>query len=180
MEMGQAAKIDLQDKIKEWQALYKMFGLEKDFSDLLIPEKPAGLDRLLIVAQGLTPNQEFNKLKELMPVYKFEDDLDIFIPVRKTNRDYAIWTRDQREADDFQKEEINSITLEERFLFELKYFLETGQHLDVQNITRCAGSRDAAGRVPRVCWSGFYSMLYISCYGPGGMFGRLYSREVVS
>ena len=179
MEMGWAAKIDLQNKLKEWQALYQMFGLEKDFSNLSIPRKPEGLDRLLIIAQGMTPNQELNKLKELMPVYKFEDNLDIFIPVRKTNRDYAIWVRDQREADDFPRQGINSITLEERLLFEVKYFLETGQHLDVQNITRCAGSRDAAGRVLRVCWSGFYGALYVSCCGPGGMFGDLRSREVV-
>lgn len=179
MEKRLPGKTDLQDKLREWQALYQMFGLENNFSDLRIPEKPAELDRLLVIAQGATPNQEFNKLKELMPVCKFGEDLDIFIPVRRANRDYAIWVRDLREADDSPRERISSITLEERLLFETKYFLETGEHLDVFNATDCRGSRSADGRVPRVCWNSYYGALCVSCYGLGGMFGNLRSRAVV-
>jgi hypothetical protein len=30
----------------------------------------------------------------------------------------------------------------ERLLYELKYFAETGKHLDIDNLTLCSGSRD--------------------------------------
>ena len=39
-------------------------------------------------------------------------------------------------------------------LMELDYFTETGNHLDVVNITLCAGSRDDDGGVPGCNWNG--------------------------
>lgn len=57
------------------------------------------------------------------------------------------------------------ITIRERLLMELQYFKETGQHLDLENVTLCAGSRYAGGSVPRVYWSPTDRKLYVStCY----------------
>lgn len=181
---------DVKAKAMEWESLYKeVFGLDKDFSNLQISERKEGFDRLIIVAQGMTPNRIFNKLKELMKTWKYSDDLDSITSVRKTDQDYAIWVRDRAEADeelknksanDLQKEGVNSITLEERLLLEIKYFRETGKHLDVENITLCAGSRDAGGGVPGVYWDGWGGWLGVNWFGPGGACGGLRSRPVVS
>ena len=60
------------------------------------------------------------------------------------NGPYAIRVRDRVEADeelknrsarDLQQQGILGITIEEREIFELKYFTETGQHLDIVNWT---------------------------------------------
>ncbi len=47
---------------------------------------------------------------------------------------------------------IKGETLPERLLHELKYFTDTGKHLDVKNTTLCSGSRDPYGVVPLVDW----------------------------
>lgn len=149
-------------QLKDWERLYKkMFGLKKDFSNLKIPAHKDGFDRLIIVAQGMTSNKIYNKIKELMPAWKYSDNLDEITSVRKATNDYAIWIRDRVEADeelknksanDLEKEGVIGITLEERLLYELKYFQETGKHLDVQNVTLCSGSRHPDGSVPRAHW----------------------------
>lgn len=53
-----------------------------------------------------------------------------------------------READP----EMKGITLRERLLMELQYFDETGEHLDVEGVTFCSGSRSSDGNVPSVYW----------------------------
>ena len=56
-------------------------------------------------------------------------------------------------ADDLMKERVAGITLLERLLFELGYFLATNRQLDVENGTLCSGSRDSDGDVASVDWS---------------------------
>ena len=46
------------------------------------------------------------------------------------------------------------MTLKERMVLELKYFDETGKHLDIENWTLCTGFRHSVGRVPRCDWGG--------------------------
>lgn len=162
---------DAQRQLQEWQSLYReLFGQEKGFSTLRIPERQLGVDRLIVVATGMIPSRSFNKLMELMLGWKYRDNLDSITSVRKADHDYAIWVRDRVEADeelknksanDLQKENINAITLEERLLLEIKYFRETGKHLDVQNVTLCAGSRDPDGYVPGVYWYGWGGRVYV-------------------
>ncbi len=154
------------DSIKDWQDFYRdTFGVEVDFSDLKIPDKQEGFDRLIIVAGGMTPQRLYDKCKELFPCWKWADkNLDEIVNSERTaeNGAYAIWFRDQVEADeelknlsanDLKEQGITCITLEERLLYELKYFKETGRHLDIHNVTLCSGSRDSDGYVPHVCWS---------------------------
>ena len=95
--------------------------------------------------------------------------------------------RDRQEADeelknksanDLKSDGTNCVTLEERLLLEMMYFRETGKHLDIQNITLCAGSRRPRGGVPRVSW---YSVgVGVDWCGPGHAYGGLRARAVVS
>src|SRR3989344_3808218 len=152
--------------LRDWQTLYRQeFGIEIDISKIRIPKRVPGFDRLIVVAQGLTPEKIVSVLKGHMTVWKYADNLDTVKSDRKTDQPYAIWIRDRQEADEelknksanqLQQEGVNCITLEERLLYHLKYFLETGKHLDEKNWTLCAGSRDPDGGVPEVVW------------GPGG------------
>ena len=152
--------------LKEWERFYKEeFDIDVDFSDLHVPEYQKGFDRLIVVAQGMKPQMLYDKCAELFTCGKWtEDDLDKIV---KSDRiaeagHYAVWLRGRVEADEelknksanmLKEEEILGITLEERFLYELKYFKETGAHLDIKNATLCSGSLYSGGVVPRVDWS---------------------------
>jgi len=155
------------DPVKDWQNFYRdTFGVEVDFSELRLPEKEEGFDRLIIVAQGMTPQRLYDKCKELFRCWKWADkNLDKIVNSERTaeNGAYAVWFRDLVEADedlknlsadDLKAKDTPGITLEERLLMELKYFQETGKHLDIHNITLCADSRYSVGGVPVVDWWG--------------------------
>jgi hypothetical protein len=102
----------------------------------------------------------------LFPCWKsYNQSLDEAIPTNDRNPQngtYAIWMRDRVEADeelvnksadDLKQEAIAGNTLLERLLLELKYFGETGKHLDINNVTACTGSRNSDGNVPNVYWN---------------------------
>lgn len=181
---------ELVDPITDWQNFYRdTFGLECNFSNLQLPTKQEGFDRLIIVAQGMTPQGIFGKCKELFPSWRWSsEDLDKIVNSERTaeNGAYAVWTRDQVEADEelknlsangLKERNIPGITLEERLLYELKYFREASKHLDVRNITLCAGSRYSDGLVPLVFW--FSDLLKVGWYHPDNYDGLLRSRRAV-
>jgi len=57
-------------------------------------------------------------------------------------------------ADAIAKQKTKDITLLERLMLELWYHWKTGGgHLDLVNVTLCAGSRRSDGKVPGVCWN---------------------------
>ncbi|MEK7566332.1 MAG: hypothetical protein AAB494_01500 [Patescibacteria group bacterium] len=151
--------------LADWQKFYcDLFGLNCDFSSLRIPAKRKGFDRLIVVAEGMDSQRLYDKCAELFPSCKWtNDNLDKIVTSDRTAKDevYAVWVRDRAEADeDFKNMSANEakkrnfigITLEERLVYELKFFGETGKHLDTRNITLCSGSRDAVGDVPHVYW----------------------------
>ena len=184
------------DYITDWRNFYKeVFGIDVDLSKVKIPEKKKGFNRLIIVAKGMTSQKLYDKCKELFPSWKWTGrDLDeIGDPDRSERspekKSYAIWIRDRVEADrelknlsanDLGERKNSGITLEERLLFELKYFKETGKHLDIKNITLCSGSRCSDGSVPFVGWSGCYGRLGVDWCYPGSAGSFLRSREAVS
>ena len=156
---------DLAGLIKSWEQFYdKNLGLTVDLSGVQIPEKREGFDRLIIVAEGLTQNQVYTACEKHFPCYRYMKDLDkdATLNERTSEKAYAIWVRDTVEADeirknksaDMEKEGLTTETLLERMLHELKYFLETGKHLDIDNWTLCSGSRGSGGGVPGAYWSG--------------------------
>lgn len=178
--------------IKDWQNFYSdVFGIEADFSSLRIPEKQAGFDRLIIIAGGLKIQQVYDKCKELFPCWKYIDgNLDKAVSVNDrtpANGTYAVWFRDWIEADEelknlsanaLKEKNIAGITLVERLLYELKYFKETGKHLDINNWTLCSGSRCPGGRVPGVGWG--VGRLSVGWCHPGSAGPSLRSRQAVS
>jgi hypothetical protein len=187
---GEADDNNVQKQKDEWAAFYqKYFGLDCDFSQLRIPKRRPGFDRLIVVAKGLTLNQVYGVCSKHFPCWRCTDDLDEAIPVndRKPDQAYAIWVRDRKEADEELKnlsadqlteQGIPGITLLERMLYESKYWDETGEHLDRQNWTLCSGSRDAYGYVPYANWGG--DGFEVDWYCSSNQHGGLRARAAVS
>ena len=148
-----------------WQEFYfKYFKIVIDFSEVLIPEKPTdGPHELQFHAKGLTMNGVIAVMRSLFKVWTYQDDLDatVTINTRTSAQSYAIWVRTGVEPDqkylgkstrDADMDGKIGMTLLERLVLEVKYFVATGQHLDVKGVTLCTGSRYSGGSVPSVCW----------------------------
>lgn len=175
-----------------------VFEEEVDFSCLRVPERREGFDRLIVVAKGMSPERVFQKCQEHFRCWKYTDNLDEIVfdaegverKYRRSDHEtYALWVRNRIEADQELKNlsanqlkgcGIPGITLEARELYELKYFKETGKHLDLRNWTFCTGSRGVDGRVPSVSWYGDYDGMRVYWYYPDDAYGYLRSREAVS
>lgn len=152
---------------EEWKNFYKQqFDWDVDFSQVIIPVKPEpelGNWRLIFISKGLTINLAFSQASKLFQTWKYAEDLDKAIPVniRNTQNSYAIWVKDGVEPDaeflgqstkkadpDMKK----GITVLEGIILEMKFFLETGNHLNIKGVTFCSGSRGSDGDVPGVVW----------------------------
>lgn len=188
---GQNPFVEPSDLVGKWVEFYRRFcAMECDLSRVRIPERKPDFDRLIIVAQGLTPNIVYNTCARQFPCWRYNDDLDgVVVRNERTpkNDSYAIWVRDRVEADDelknlsaldIEQRSITAETLLERELHELKFWSETGQHLDIENITLCSGSRDSRGGVPSADGDG--GGFYVDWYDPQHAGGHLRSRAVVS
>ena len=192
-----------QEQLLAWQKFYKeIFNINMDISNIPIPEYRIGLNRLIVVAEGLTPEKIYQAMKKMVPAWKYLNNLDTVESVRKTDKTYAVWVRDRQEADeepenksanDLKSDGTNCITLEEHLLFTMMYFWEYStrgslisvlisavirKHLDVQFYTLCAGSRAAYGYAPSVGWIGDEVRVFCSC--PDHARGDLRFRTVVS
>lgn len=179
--------------LAQWSALYRELGIAVDFTGLKIPAKRRGFDRLIAVPQGIKIQQVYNVCIGAFPCWKWtNEDLDSVVTENDRNPadgNYAIWLRERVEADEEWKNKsadqicergILGITLLERFLYGLKFFKETGRHLDVKKATLCSGSRYRGGGVPRVSFSKFSGGVGVDWYDPGDASGALRAREVVS
>jgi len=188
---GETSEVNTEEQKESWRIFYqKFFGIDTDFSKISIPEKQPGFDRLIIIAQGLTLNQVYGKCAKNFLCSRHIDDLDKAITQndRDSNKSsYAIWVRDRINADeelknlstnDLKKKNILGITLLERLLYGLKYWVETGKHLDIQNWTLCVGSLDSDGDVPSVDWYG--GRLRVGWGSPGYRYDSLRARAAVS
>jgi len=176
---------------EEWQEFYtRVLGLTVDLSEVKIPDDEPGFDRVLLIPEGLTMNQVITACRKRFKVYTYVDDLDRDVPTNDRSPKsgaYAIRLRDRREADEelknlsanaLSERNIKGITLLERLVLELKHHYETGEHLDVENVTLCSGSRHSGGYVPRVYW--YDGRLCVDWYHPGDAYGYLRSRAAVS
>lgn len=182
-----------QQILASWQAFYKEIGIVVDFSGLRIPAKRRGFDRLIAVPQGTKIQQVYDASAGLFGCWKYTDvNLDEIVTENDRNPasgSYAIWVRDRVEADEewrsksaeqLRERGISGITLLERLLYELKFFKETGRHLDIKNVTLCSGSRYRDGNAPVVDFFEFRGGVRVDWYRPRIAYGHLRSREVVS
>ncbi len=95
-----------------------------------------------------------------------------FLLVREADEDLK-----NKSANDLEQEGIAGITLRERLLYELAYFRKTGQHLDIKNVTLCAGSRYSGGDAPHVFW--YSDRLNVNWYNPADRNDNRRSRRAV-
>jgi hypothetical protein len=148
------------NSLEAWQNLYRdFFGIKVDLSTLQIPARKEGFDRLIVVAKGITPQIILDQCRKLFPYEISKVDginLGKVKSARTSEEMYAVWFRDETEPDqdlrgfsdnDLKDRNVQGITLEERLLFELKYFIETSRHLDVGSVTLCTGSHESNGNV---------------------------------
>ncbi len=178
------------DVIADWEKFYRDIGIPVDFSNLVIPTKQDGLDRLIIEADGLTPQKVYNICEGLFKCWKWTDkNLDEVITHSDRIGLHAVWAKERVEADEERKNlsanqlkelGIVGITFNERGLYEAKYFKETGKHLDRYNWTLCSGSRDFDGNVPDVSWFDFSGEMNVHWADPSRANGDLRVREAVS
>jgi len=177
----------------EWQEFYrKYFRMSVDFSDVQIPDNSGGFDRAIFIPKGLKINDVLKAIRKQFPTWSYEEDpdKDVIENIRQSDRNYAIRIRERVEADEEFKDTsanslrergVNVITLLERLVFELKYFSETSEHLDVSNVTLCAGSRGRVGGVPYVSWRADHrGELRIDWCPPDVTSVRIRARQAVS
>ncbi|HUD03940.1 MAG TPA: hypothetical protein VMR73_00410 [Candidatus Paceibacterota bacterium] len=174
---GEATKIlvappivsdDTLKQIALWRKIYaeEGIGLPSDEELLkLIPMRQVGFNWLVIVPKGMTVNQAWAMAKKRFKCWKYTNsDLESVLSESERGETKAIsitWFRDRVEADkemknlsanDLEGKSVKGITLLQRILLEVKYFTETGKHLDLEDWTLCSGSRFADGRVPGASW----------------------------
>lgn len=184
-------EILLPSEVKYWQDFYEIFGINCDFSQLAIPRRPTKEKWQLLVIADVKLEQLFVRCQQLFPCWRWtNEDLDSKIVGNErsaSDSTYAIWVKDEQEADeklknmsanDVKRKNLATETLAERLVHELVFFEKTGKHLDVNNVTLCAGSRSEDGSVPDVSWDG--GKLSVSWYYPAFASDRLRARQVVS
>lgn len=158
-----------------WEKFYlDRFEVVTDFSEVLIPPMPSeGEWRLIFILKGLTMNKTLAVMRTLFEAWVYSEDLDgtVTVNTRTSAQTYAIWVRigeepDQkymgkstRDADMLGK---IGMTLLERMIREVAYFLETRSHLDIKGITFCTGSRDSSGHVPCMHCYPYYGLVGVS------------------
>ena len=177
-----------------WLAVYDKLGLATEYAEFVKMNPDNSTPGLwsVPVIKGITPNKVVAILRELgVTVSLYTDDLDA--NVTKNDRDPAKGSFNvcfkanieadselaNKSADTLKAENVNGITLLERLLLEVAYFMATGRHLDEKNVTLCSGSRRSGGGVPRVHWnSGSRREVYVNWYHAGNSNSNLRARAV--
>jgi hypothetical protein len=179
--------------VEDWKVFYRdMFDIDTDFKNIKIPPHQQDFDRLIIVTKGMNPDRLYHKCRENFFGWTYTDKgLNEIVSSDRTSKDcnYAVWFRDTVEADEdlqnisadeLKQRGISGITLEERLLFELKYYSETGWHLDSgTTFTLCSGSRYVDGYVPTVRYRIRNLGLNIHWYKQEDRFSDMRSRRAI-
>jgi len=158
--------------LPEWQDFFRrVLGRNVDLSNLHIPAKPDYLCRPIVNPGCFTPNDLYDACTKLFKTWRYTNDLNVIKDVvSRPATPYVIWVRDTEEADQdmanisanqITERKINTETLSERLIHELKFYDETKKHLDEKNYTLCASSRDPHGDVPGVRWSSVYGKMSV-------------------
>ena len=191
MFLDHQLEFDLGKVTIDWGRVYKALGMKFEPGNLAVDADPFCWD--VYVQKGVTPNKVVAAFRKLgVVVDHYYDDLGGSVPTNDrdpANGAYRVRFKKTIEADpelaeksaeDLAVEQIQGITFLERLLLGLGYFLATGEHLDIENVTLCSGSRDSGGDVPRVDWGADGRGLYVRWCGPQDRYPRLRSRAVVS
>ena len=180
----------------DWVKVYEPLGMSAEQAEFAKMQSVSDDKSVwtIPVIKGVSSNKVVAALRKLgVDVYLYAEDLDKEVQTNDrdppSNGSYAVSFCRTVEADeelknlsanDLAKQNHKGITLLERLLLELGYFLATGQHLDVVNWTLCTGSHSQDGGVPRVYWSSGDRGVHVDWCDPGSHGGCLRSRSVVS
>ncbi len=181
----------LDSVVIDWVKVYEKLGMKVNFSNEDLTDQYYWT---VPVEKSVTPNKVVKTLRSLgVTVYLYIEDLDK--SVTKNDRDpardgdYIVKFLKTIEADPELKnkstetllmEDVKGITLLERLLLELGYFMTTGSHLDVENVTLCSGSRRSGGHVPGVSWRTDDRGVYVLWYYVSDSSPHLRTRAIVS
>lgn len=185
----------LEAVVIDWGRVYQVLGMENEFradiGKIAATADPKFWD--VCVIKGITPNKVVKALRDLdVNTYLYTDDLDKGVPTNDrdpVNGSYCVRFQKTIEADPELKdksadalaeEKVQGITLLERLLLELGYFMATGKHLDIENVTLCSGSRHSGGSVPYVSWDTDRREVYVRWYGPSYSHSYIRARALVS
>jgi membrane-bound inhibitor of C-type lysozyme len=176
-----------------WEGFYRSeFGLNVDLSTVVVPDGSGDFSSVIVVAQGITIEKVIAACRKHFKVRLYRDDLGNEVRENErtpTNGSYAIRVRERVEADEelknlsanqIKERKLSTMTLLERLILELKYFKETGKHLDLENVTLCSGSRYSDGFVPGVYWRSAHDELGVGWGVPDDRDDGVRSRAVVS
>ena len=179
----------------DWRRAYQCLGMSAEYEEFAkspsVADDPAMW--FVPVLKGVTCNKVVAALKKLgVNFYLYANDLDSAVSTNDRdpiNGSYIVGFCRTIEADkenknisanQLKKQNHEGITLLERLLLELGFFLATSQHLDVDNITLCPGSRYSDGNVPDVRWDSDSRKVCVDWCGPDNSGGPLRSRSAVS
>lgn len=176
------------EEVREWINLYQeCFGIALNLNKIALPDEQENT-WLVIADEQVTNNQVYDVWGRLFPRYRYTYDLnkvyDLHAKGTIARRFKAVVEADEehlnRSANDIENTGLTpkAITLRERMLLEIWNFRKTGKHLDINNWTLCAGSRDPDGSVPGVDLHG--DRVSVSWRSPDARDGRLRSRVAVS
>lgn len=154
--------IEMAATLAKWQKFcLEVFGREIDATKLVVPSARGDINFPLVVTEDLATI--IAKCRERFRYWQWTDeDLSKLVKSDRTSENgaYVVLIRDVVEADEIHKRKsakalgqagIIGIALEERLTCELFYHWGTGgKHLDMKDVTICAGSRYTDGDVPSV------------------------------
>lgn len=137
----------------------------------------------------LKTSEIMNLMRDKFKVWSYYDDnrldSDFPAPREATVRHFMKEQEPDRETlgmsvNDFEmaNPKESGITLRERLLFEIAYFDETGEHLDIKGVTFCSGSRNSDGVVPCVYF--FEDKVSVRWYGLDYAYAKYGVRSAVS
>jgi len=182
--------------LNDWEKFfYKIHGLKVDFAGVRIPEADDNAFPWFSCSpENFSTERAFSGGKKLYNKWKWTDEsLDDVLDLsfgRDSQKDpyivrfHANWEADKAlknlSADIIAEKKINTATLKERILLGDFLYWKYKRHLDVKNITLCAGSRGSDRLVPYVCWAPGYLEVRVDWYYSSSAYSVLRARKVVS
>ena len=188
------AGLDYSIIFADWEKYFwKIHGLRTDFAGVRIPEADDNeFPWFVCRPENFFAERAFSGGKKLYPKWKWtdkslDDILDLSFGRDGQTYPYIVRVRANWEADEdmanisanrIAETGINTICLTERLLIGDFLYWKQKKHLDIQNITLCAGSRFGDGYVPRARWD--YDGFRVYWHSPGDAVDDLRSRQTVS
>lgn len=168
-----SSKVHTNAVLADWDTFYWERNIRvPDMGDVRIPDVRDDLTRVLIIPESLRISTGIELCRKGIPggcagfpvwCYLVDPDADITRNERTASAGtYAILVRGRAVPDENLKglsaEQIVQLGIatenaRERVIHELKFFSETGAHLDASTTTLCSGSRTRNGGVPRIAWN---------------------------